>query len=379
MRKMRENRKPLVIFVALVLLSLLWVPQVEATTNCTFITSGTTMTLTADCNTDETIFIPDGSTLDGAGHTITATDPPSDHFKGAVVQNAGSTAHIKNLTITTSGLSNTCDDGDDRLRGILFEGAGGSITDNQVNDVNQGTGSGCQEGNGIEVRNTPFDGTHPNTKTVTIAGNTVSNYQKNGITANGDVVATITANTVTGLGPVNFIAQNGIQMGFGARGKIRNNTVAASWFSGANWTASGILIFESDDVIAQQNDISGNQSGIVVETWCWFAPSAHNNKIQNNTIKDAEFGISVSALVLGGFSTCDSAANNNKVVNNTVASSSGEIGIFVGAGFAFDGESTGFTPSADNNKLINNDISGFSTDIEDEGTASKVHANTSIP
>lgn len=45
-----------------------------------------------------------------------------------------------------------------RLRGILFDGAAGSITHNTVTNINQGA-SGCQEGNGIEVRNGPFDNT----------------------------------------------------------------------------------------------------------------------------------------------------------------------------------------------------------------------------
>ncbi|MFO7546389.1 MAG: hypothetical protein R6W77_12930, partial [Trueperaceae bacterium] len=60
-------------------------------TGCTFVDDGTVMTLTADCTTDATIFVPDGYTLDGAGFTITAVDPAGDHFRGAVVANAGVT------------------------------------------------------------------------------------------------------------------------------------------------------------------------------------------------------------------------------------------------------------------------------------------------
>lgn len=162
------------------------IPGSEAATNCTLTTVGSTMTLDGDCTSDATIFIPDSMTLDGDGHTITAVDPPGGHFLGAVVRNAGSTAHVTNLTVTTSGLANVCDAAGNRLRGILFESASGTITNNTVHNVNQGA-SGCQEGNGIEVRNPPFDGTHPSTKTVTITGNVVTKYQKTGIVANGDV------------------------------------------------------------------------------------------------------------------------------------------------------------------------------------------------
>ncbi len=95
---------------------------VSATTDCTFTTVGTTMTLNADCTTDATILIADGYTLEGTGHTITAVDPNGNHFKGAVVKNGGTIANVKNLAITTNDLSNVCDNGDDRF-GIMFDGA----------------------------------------------------------------------------------------------------------------------------------------------------------------------------------------------------------------------------------------------------------------
>src|SRR2546423_11891566 len=82
----------------------------SASTDCTFTIVGKPMTLDADCTTDATIKIPDGFTLDGAGHTITAVDPPGSHFIGAIVQNEGKVANVKNLTITTSGLADVCDE-----------------------------------------------------------------------------------------------------------------------------------------------------------------------------------------------------------------------------------------------------------------------------
>src|SRR5690606_20564767 len=104
-------------------------------------------------------------------------------------------------------------------RGILLEGAAGSITGNTVTGIRQGTTSGCQEGNGIEARNEPFDASGSDVA-VTITGNVISGYQKTGIVANGSVVATIRGNQVAGDGPVTYIAQNGIQVGFGARAVV---------------------------------------------------------------------------------------------------------------------------------------------------------------
>jgi hypothetical protein len=166
-----------------------------AATDCTFTSIGSEMVLDGDCTTDETILIPDGATLNGDGYTITAVDPAGDHFRGAVVANGGVTANVINLNVSVDGLANICDGGADRLRGIMFEGASGAITHSSVIGLNQGP-SGCQEGNAIEVRNAPFDGTHPNTQFVEIAHNSLTDYQKTGIVANGDVNVDIHHNDI---------------------------------------------------------------------------------------------------------------------------------------------------------------------------------------
>lgn len=343
---------------------------------CTFTTIGTTMYLDADCITTSTISIPDGFTLDGQGFKITASDPDGG-FIGAVVKNGGNTANVINLKIV-GNLGAFCKSGDNRLRGIFFDGANGSITRNDVSGMRRGPSSGCQEGNGIEVRNTPFDGTHPNTKSVVISENYVEIYQKNGITANGDVAATITDNTVIGVGPVNYIAQNGIQFGYGAMGMAMRNTIKADWYSGANWAATGLLIFEAGDITAHKNMIEDNQVGVGIETWCWSAPSASDNRIMGNTIEGCEYGVSVAAYAWAGsysaYTHCNPSADNNKVVNNTIITIDGDTGIFVGSADLY-GDST-YIPSAVNNKVITNKISGYAYPIDITGaTASKVHAN----
>jgi hypothetical protein len=228
-----------------------------ATTDCTFTTIGTTMRLDADCTTDATIFVPNGFTLDGRNHTITAVDPPADHFRGAVVQNAGTTAHVKNLGVTASGLANVCDAGNDRLRGIMFEGASGTIEKNHVFDLRQ-VASGCQEGNSIEVRNAPFDGTHPNTQTVVIANNAIEDFMKTGIVTNGDVDARIEHN---GIGPSanqDHLAANSIQVGFGAIGAVQYNDAAGNSWCCADAAATGILVFDADGADVHHNDVDGN-------------------------------------------------------------------------------------------------------------------------
>ncbi|MEP6760237.1 MAG: ExeM/NucH family extracellular endonuclease [Sporichthyaceae bacterium] len=218
-----------------------------------------TRTLLADCDTSRTILVPDGWTLDGAGHSITAKDPADGHFLGAVVRNAGASANVRNLTVTASSLNDVCDDGDNRLRGILLDGASGSILNNHVLGINQGA-SGCQEGNGIEVRNAPFDTTGVD-KVVLISGNEVRDYQKGGIVANGSVNVSVVGNTVDGVGPINYIAQNGIQVAFGGTGVVESNTVTDNFYTGPD-LGCGLLFFEADGVKQKKNTFAGNEKDI---------------------------------------------------------------------------------------------------------------------
>jgi parallel beta-helix repeat protein len=217
----------------------------HAETDCVFTTLGNTMVLTASCATDATLVVPNGMTLEGAGRTITARDPEGGHFLGAVIKNAGPVAHVRNLVIDTESLISACDPGapvDSRLRGIFLESASGTVVGNTVRNIRQ-VNSGCQEGSGIEVRNPPYDGTHPGTRQVHITGNRVSAYQKTGILVVGDVDAEIYLNRVTGLGPVNFIAQNGIQVSAGARATLKLNHVEGNEYLPESTVSTGILLF----------------------------------------------------------------------------------------------------------------------------------------
>ncbi|HEY8110783.1 MAG TPA: right-handed parallel beta-helix repeat-containing protein [Candidatus Nitrosotenuis sp.] len=269
----------IILILSMALILTVAIPSSFAASDCQFITKKTTMKLENDCTTDQTIFIPDGFTLDGKRHTITAIDPLDGHFVGAVVKNQGATAHVTKLNIATSGLANVCDAGNDRLRGILFEGASGSITHNVILSLNQAA-SGCQEGNAIEVRNTPFDGTHPGTMNVEIDHNKVSNYQKTGILANGDVSVDIRNNDV-GSTATPQLAANSVQLGFGATGLVQNNKIDGNqWCGQSDTVATAILVFDADNSIIRKNQIGGNSDvGIY--------GSADNLTIDGNDVFDS--------------------------------------------------------------------------------------------
>jgi hypothetical protein len=222
------------------------------------------MVLQGNCETDSTILVPDGFTLDGGGFTITAVDPVGGHFTGAVIRNAGAVAHVTNVTVTASMLADVCDGGADRLVGILFDGAGGSIREVSVIGLRQGATSGCQEGNAIVVRNFEPDGTTPaaTQHAVTIEDSTVTAYQKNGITAAGNVAATVLGNIVVGDGPADYIAQNGIQVSYGATAILRENAVTGNWYSPKAWLACGVLFYDAGGVRQQANHVFKNEKNV---------------------------------------------------------------------------------------------------------------------
>ncbi len=228
--------------------------------DCSFSESGDTITLLANCTTDQTILVPDGKTLDGNGHSITAVDPTGGHFVGAVVQNAGSAASVKNLTVTASNLATACDAFPDSLAGIRLDGANGSITKNTVTGIQQGTsGDGCQEGNAIEVRNTIGTGT----PSVTVTDNVVTAYQKTGILVKGQVSADVTHNMITGYGPVDFIGQNGIQVSYGAAARLGTNTISNNFYTPKSSTACGVIIYKAGGLLIEKTNIySDNEKDV---------------------------------------------------------------------------------------------------------------------
>lgn len=305
MRNLTHWRTVLLALTATAAASLIVAGGAAAATTCEFETTGDTMTLEDDCVTDETIGVPDGMTLDGNSHTITGQDPEGGgHFTGAVVANEGDEAYVTDLGVTVDGLT-VCDAGDNRLRGIMFEAASGAITKSEVIGINKGP-SGCQEGNAIEVRNEPFDGSGTDPVTVTIDHNTVDDYQKTGIVANGNVDVEITHNEVGDSATQEHLAANSIQLGFGAVGTVEHNQIEGNqWLGASDFAATAVLLFEaSAGVNVSKNNIGGNSDvGIYA--------IGSGSTIDNNRVFDA--GVDGPHGDSGIASAGENEVTNNKV------------------------------------------------------------------
>lgn len=320
-------RKTVVIFLALLLV--LAMSGVAGASDCeTVDTSRGNLTAnvvnpgTVDGNVDGTgcdiaVYFDEAGTVDGAD--ITVGDRSREHFS-VFVDGA-------NVDVRDSGFS-------EAFVHILYaEGANGDIVGNHVEGYERGA-------------------------IVVSGGETHAEVKNNMVEGDGDR---------EGDGP----AQNGIQVSYGATGKVVDNTVNHHWWGGSGWASSGILVFESDGVKVKDNTLSGNEVGVGIESWAWSATpttSADNNQVVNNDISQSVVGISVSSIAWR-FSDDDPTANNNKVVGNTVEDTDSEHSVVIAA--IDDHED--HEPSTDNTKLIRNSLDKA---IDDKGSATKTQPSS---
>lgn len=273
--------------------------------SCSFERSRRTMRLVADCTTDRTIYVDDGFTLDGAGHTIHVVDPAGDHFRGAVVQNAGASASVRDLRIVARQLADVCDGGDDGLTGIRLADASGVVAGNVITGLAQlrpdGQVSACQEGWAIEVRTREWSGAPVR---VSISGNRIAGYQKEGILAFGAVAASIVNNDVRGGGAQREQAQYGIEVTTSVPGVVRKNRVSGNvyvgafpaWAGGINSdhsrrltvsgnvvteSSAGIQLFDAADADVIGNEVTGS-SPATCPAWSSTAPCSFGVQISGS-------------------------------------------------------------------------------------------------
>jgi hypothetical protein len=271
--------------------------QVMITKNLTLIgiVSGTS---------DSAVVIPPGTGLVSNGSDIFTNPVAAQIF----VQSADVT--VSHLTVDGSN-NQLSGCGVDPI-GIYYQNASGKITDNAVRNVLMDPADqGCQVGLAINVES------NTGAPAVTISDNSVRNYDKNGITVSGPdngspgPVATVSANTVIGLGATTVIAQNGIQIGYGATGSVSTNEVVDNiYINPANcsvcYGSSGILIYGSAGITVTSNTVESAQLAIVPAT-------ASATLTANGTV--------IKSNHLGGtqnFDAIDLCSDGNTAQSNTI-------------------------------------------------------------
>ena len=233
-------------------------------------------------------------TATGPGTTITA--PPTLTGKQALIDVSGA-IHVAISGFTIVGNANT-------QYGIKVEnGAYAAITGNAILHIKGSNGAGIVVGKSSE--NT--------TGTAVITANLVSDYRAAGIVVdNKGSSATITYNTVAGIGPDPVIVQYGIQVSYGATAFVFGNTITGNINSGNLGTQSaGVLVLlAGPNTRIDYNSVSKNQFGIFLYQTSktevagnhsfansmdgiQLADSSYNQVFGNQTDHNAGDGISV--------------------------------------------------------------------------------------
>jgi len=237
------------------------------------------------------------------------------------------------------------------------------VRDNLIHDILSISSTGAWRGVGIYYR--AFQTGKARGK---IAGNKIFNYQQAGIIASGlGTKVDVSGNTVTGLGPVIFIAQYGIQIGHGASAQVMRNSVSEHRYTGEATVAGGILV------------LGGPYYG---------TPCTEGTQIVGNTLVNNDIGVWLSNKATRLVPPL--TATNIKVVNNVITNDGLHNTCCTGdPPSPWEGYQAGVLDVGNNDKIIANTISGagydpaanpgaFTVAIDADPTATnrpKVHAN----
>jgi hypothetical protein len=233
-----------------------------------------TLTLLADCSTPGTLFVPDGWTLDGDGHSIIGTETAATAFTGAILQNAGTMMKLVDLTVTTNKAvwDNPSKNSGGDLVGVRLLNASGSLTDVTIDGVSHG--NGVQEGKGLLIDNR----TNSHAVQVTADRIAVVNYQKNGVDVRGAGATLELRDSTIGYGATpngvridDKTASNSLVVAYGATATVTGNRIAGNDWDGngdetntRDWNATGVLLYQAGGVVVSRNVIDGpgTDSGI---------------------------------------------------------------------------------------------------------------------
>ncbi len=137
--------------------------------------------------------------------------------------------------------------------GVVVNAAAVNVTNSTIRDIGETPLNGTQHGVGVLYTTVDQAGTSTGmSATGTLSGTTITKYQKNGVVVSGSGAKVILHdNTVVGEGGISYIAQNGIQISFGASAKLYGNDVSLNNYLPSKVTACGLLIYKAGGVSGQ--------------------------------------------------------------------------------------------------------------------------------
>lgn len=234
--------------------------------------------------------------------------------------------------------------GDDYV-GVDFQDAGGTLYRASVLNVFT-SAFGCQEVSGAiyAYNGYYYGGLSPASVPVTIEHTTVTGYQKNAITCDDpEEMCTLTSNTLSGAGPTDANAQNGIQVAYGAFATVQHNIVTGNSFTNGTglstndeyangYAATGILLYDSaSGTNVSFNTVSSNQFGIYYGDDGTMDAGSATTSIYHNLVESSNgYGIVADGAPGSG----DTVTINYNTINNEASISVvwGAPGILVDTG-----------------------------------------------
>ena len=280
---------------------------------------------------DEQVVIDKSLSIIGSGvddTVITNTTLLTEHFNVSGENENYPIVYVHDVDgvliqdLTVDGANNG--DSNYRYQGIGMFQAGATLSNLKVINVRDDPFSGSQHGVGIYAFTNESGTTHD----VIIENCEVYDFQKNAMALGGSELTVDVNNCmVTGAGPTNVTAQNGIQVGYEATGSISGNTVSDCYYTGSGWSACNILIYNSDNVDIIDNILTDGYNGISLSGDNGFISGntitgstgfagisltgAGSHTITDNIIDDSYIGVSLYQSA-----TTNNIFNQNEITNN---------------------------------------------------------------
>ncbi len=259
----------------------------------------------------------------------------------------GVSVSISHVTIEGNWPSSVCYSS---LYDVLVEGGANlALADSVVTQAGAYPLNGCQGGVGVEAGFSPTG----QIGHATLVGDTIDNYQKNGITIDGtDSTASISDVAVFGDGPTSQIAQNGIQISFGATGTVTGSTITGNNYTGTGEAYStGVLVAGG----------GGTVCGIERNSPLVRDASITRNTLVNNDVGIALFNANSACNASVHISTDDVACYNNISNSNGYQggpSAGANISGLVTKKYGAIGDQAGVSDTGSHDVICDNAISG---------------------
>ncbi|MFZ6019286.1 MAG: hypothetical protein ACOYXO_06710, partial [Chloroflexota bacterium] len=240
----------------------------------------------------EQVVIEKDLTLLGSGDNTIIRSPAtltstytigSNIYKPVILVKNASNVILQDLVVDGDGKGNA----NNRFIGVGYFNSGGLISNVEIKNVQDTPFSGAQHGVALYVYN--GDGQE---RQVEVKDSKLVDFQKNGTVFFGsNLTVNFHDNEVIGKGPTPITAQNGVQFSGGASGEVKGNTVTGIAYTGATWTASGILLYEVGNVTVEDNELNNCQTSIYLY--------GGSSVITNNIITTSKAGIGGGSYLTG--------------------------------------------------------------------------------